>query len=103
AWSLTSRAPFTDPAVVEYALALPPTERVGKRHLRAAVRGIVPDAIIDRTDKRGFPVPFVEWAQGPLRDLVGDRIGYVPDPDRPWDRQWWYDLCAAGRAEPVAA
>jgi len=102
-FGLRSVAPMTDIRVVAHVLSRPPTERLGKRMLRQAVRGLVPDAIIDRTDKRGFPVPFVEWAQGPLRDLVGDRIGYVPDPDRPWDRQWWYDLCAAGRAEPVAA
>jgi hypothetical protein len=29
-----------------------------------------------------------------LRDFIGDRIGYVPDPDRPWDRGFWHDLCS---------
>jgi hypothetical protein len=53
----------------------------------------VPDEILDRRDKLGFPVPLVQWAQGPLRDFIGDRIGYVPDPDQPWDRGFWYDLC----------
>lgn len=93
AWGLDSRAPFTDKPVVDYALALPPTERVGKRHLRAAVRGIVPDVIIDRKDKMGFPIPLVQWAQEePVRSFVMDRIGYLPDPATPWDRAWWYDL-----------
>ena len=49
--------------------------------------------ILARTDKRGFPVPYVEWAQGPLRDFIGERIGYVPDVGKPWERQWWIDLC----------
>lgn len=93
AWGIEAQAPFTDPAVVEYALALDPRERVGKRHLRKAVRGIVPDAIIDRTDKMGFPVPLVKWAQtDPVRSFVLDRIGYLPDPAKPFDRTWWYDL-----------
>jgi hypothetical protein len=57
------------------------------------VRGIVPDAIIDRTDKMGMPIPMVLWSQSePLRSLIGDRLGYLPDPERPWDRGWWYDL-----------
>lgn len=93
AWGLEGRAPFTDQRLVNYALALPAAERVGKRHLRAAVRGIVPDAIIDRTDKMGFPVPFVAWAQRePVRSFVGDRIGYIPDATRPYDRSWWNDM-----------
>lgn len=102
AWRIEARAPFTDQSIVDYALALDPRERVGKRHLRQAVRGIVPDAIIDRTDKMGFPVPLVKWAQSePVRSFVLDRIGYLPDPGKPFDRTWWYDLFR-GR-ESVAA
>lgn len=93
AWDLEGRAPFTDRRVVDYALALPATDRLGKRHLRAAVRGIVPDAIINRTDKMGFPVPFVRWAQRePVRSFIGDRIGFLPDPEQPYDRAWWYAM-----------
>jgi asparagine synthase (glutamine-hydrolysing) len=103
AWGIQARAPFTDPAVVEYALALDPLQRVAKRTLKDAVRGLVPDQIIDRTDKKGFPVPLVQWAQGPLRDFIGDRIGYVPDPDKPWDRQFWYDLLYDAVGLPSAA
>lgn len=96
AWGIEARAPFNDARLHGYALALDPKERVQKRHLRDAVRGIVPDAIIDRRDKMGFPAPFVLWAQtDPVRSFVLDRIGYVPDPARPWDRGWWYDLLAA--------
>lgn len=98
AHGIEARAPFTDQRIVDYALALPPTERVGKRHLRAAVRGIVPDAIIDRTDKMGFPIPLVQWAQTePVRTFVMDRIGYLPDPAKPWNRGWWYELIEAVR------
>jgi len=93
AFSLEARAPFTDQRIVDYALALPASERIGKRHLRRAVRGIVPDAIIERTGKMGFPIPLVAWAQTePVRTFVMDRIGYLPDPAKPWDRGWWYEL-----------
>lgn len=93
AFGLEARAPFTDPRIVGYAMSLPVTERVGKRHLREAVRGIVPDPIIDRADKMGFPAPLVAWAQRePVRSFVMDRIGYLPDPAKPWDRAWWYEM-----------
>jgi asparagine synthetase B (glutamine-hydrolysing) len=87
--------------LVEYVLALPADLRVGKQLLRVAMRGIVPDSILERTDKRGFPVPYVEWAQGPIRGFVEDSIGYVPDPGQPWDRQWWLDLCEARSPVPA--
>lgn len=102
AWGIEARAPFTDDAIVDYALSLPPTERVGKRHLRAAVRGIVPDAIIDRTDKMGFPAPYAFWAQEePVRSFILSRIGYLPNPETPWDRTWWYDMF--GKQDAAAA
>lgn len=98
AFGIESRSPFTDQSVVDYALALPATERVGKRHLRAAVRGIVPDAIIDRREKMGFPIPLVAWAQTePVRTFVMDRAGYLPDPAKPFARTWWYDLLSTDR------
>jgi asparagine synthetase B (glutamine-hydrolysing) len=96
AFGLEGVAPFTDPAVVEYGLNLHPLDRVGKRHLREAVRGVVPDPIIDRTDKMGFPVPLVAWANekgNQVRDFVHDRLGYVPPASDPFDRKWWNDLC----------
>lgn len=93
-FGLESRAPMTDIRVAAWALSQEPHDRVNKKLLRQAVRGFVPDAIVDRTDKRGFPVPFVEWANGPLRSFIRQRIGYTPDIDQPWARDWWYDLCA---------
>jgi asparagine synthetase B (glutamine-hydrolysing) len=103
AHGVTAEAPFTDQTVVDYALALDVRERIGKQHLKQAVRGIVPDRIIDRTDKKGFPIPLVEWANGPCRDFILERIGYVPEPDKPWDRKFWYDLLYQAQPQPAAA
>ena len=47
----------------------------------------------------GFTVPYVEWAQRePVKSFIGDRIGYIPDPEKPWDRKWWLDMCAGQTA-----
>jgi asparagine synthetase B (glutamine-hydrolysing) len=103
AHGVQARAPFTDPDVVKYGLALPAKERVAKRHLKRAVEGIVPWEIIARRDKRGFPIPLVEWANGPCRDFIGDKIGWIPDPEKPWDRTFWYELLHESAGTRVAA
>lgn len=100
AHGLTAVAPMIDPRVANYVLGRPAKERVGKVMLKEAMAGLLPPEILGRKDKRGFPVPYVEWAQGPLRDFIGERIGYLPDADKPWDRKWWLDLCA-GQASLV--
>ena len=87
-----------DEAVIDYAMGLPPDMRVGKVALKAAMRGRLPDEILARTDKRGFPVPFVEWANGPLQTWFMHRLGYLPDKSKPWDRKWWQDLTAGQTA-----
>lgn len=94
AHGLIARAPMAEhPPLISYVLSLDPQERVGKWALRRAMADVVPLEILERRDKRGFPVPFVGWAQGPLRGFIAERIGYVPDPNKPWDRKWWNDLC----------
>ena len=98
AHGLTAIAPMTDVRVANYVLGRPDRERVGKEMLKDAMYGLLPQEILNRKDKRGFPVPYVEWAQGPLRDFIGERIGYIPDPEKPWDRKWWNDLCAGQQA-----
>jgi asparagine synthase (glutamine-hydrolysing) len=102
AHGLEARAPFTEEPVITFAHGLYAEDRVAKTVLKDAMRGIVPDAILDRTDKQGFPIPLNRWAQNELRDFVGDRIGYIPNPEKPWDRGFWYDLLEHGR-QSVAA
>ncbi len=84
--SVEGRHPFLTPALVEFALGLPDDAIVGddargKPLLRRAMRGIVPDAILDRSDKVGFAVPWRPWlAQSSrLRELLAAaaRLGGV--------------------------
>jgi asparagine synthase (glutamine-hydrolysing) len=76
AHGLEARTPFLDHELVELAAACPPELKLadgGKGVLKAAARGVVPDAVIDR--KKGyFPVPALSHLEGPVLELVGDAL-----------------------------
>lgn len=67
---LENRTPFLDHRIVEFAFRLPPDMKVRgyttKYILRMAARGIVPDAVIDREDKKGLVVPVNRWFDNEL-------------------------------------
>ncbi|MBP6669776.1 MAG: asparagine synthase (glutamine-hydrolyzing) [Gemmatimonadales bacterium] len=69
--SLEGRVPFLDHKFVELAMGIPARLKTAggesKRVLKRAVRGLIPDAIIDRP-KQGFGVPVHEW----YFDRLGD-------------------------------
>lgn len=63
--SVEGRAPFLDRDLVEYVARLPLSVRyaadVTKAPLKAAMRGLVPDDVLDRP-KRGFGAPVWRWS-----------------------------------------
>jgi asparagine synthase (glutamine-hydrolysing) len=65
AFSIEARVPFLDYRVIELAFQLAPAQKLAggetKGVLRRAMRGIVPDSILDRRDKRGFETPVMPW------------------------------------------
>jgi asparagine synthase (glutamine-hydrolysing) len=71
--SLEVRAPFLDPDLVDFMLAVPSRMKMkkgtGKYLLRRAMRGRIPDEIIDRP-KLGFGVPVNAWLRESLRPVV---------------------------------
>jgi asparagine synthase (glutamine-hydrolysing) len=72
AWGLEARVPFLDHEFVELAGRIPPSLKLadgGKGVLKGAARGLVPDAVIDRT-KGYFPVPAIRQLEGPYLDRV---------------------------------
>jgi len=77
ATSVEARVPFLDHKLVEYVMALPITRKVPdlrpKHLLKRAVRGIIPDEIIDRP-KQGFGVPVAEWFQQELGNTIRKKI-----------------------------
>ncbi|HWN22728.1 MAG TPA: asparagine synthase (glutamine-hydrolyzing) [Gaiellaceae bacterium] len=69
--SLEGRVPFLDHRFVELALSIPEEVKTRdgelKHILKRAVRGVIPDELIDRK-KQGFGVPVYEW----FFDRLGD-------------------------------
>ena len=78
ACSLEARSPLLDHELAELVLRLPPqyklSPRTSKVLLRRAMRGIVPDEILDRRRKMGFSAPVGAWLRGPLRGLFEEAM-----------------------------
>jgi asparagine synthase (glutamine-hydrolysing) len=73
---LEARVPFLDHELVELAGRIPPELKLsdgGKGVLKRAARGVVPDAVIDRT-KGYFPVPAIRQLEGPYLERVRDAL-----------------------------
>jgi asparagine synthase (glutamine-hydrolysing) len=77
---LEVRAPFLDTALVEFACRLPPHQRLRWRTpkyiLKRAMRGRLPDDILDRK-KQGFAVPVARWMREDLAPALRDEL--APD------------------------
>ena len=69
AHSLEVRVPLLDHKLVEFAATIPAEVNLGKRVFKKAMRGILPDAVIDRP-KRGFAVPLAFWFRGELEGFA---------------------------------
>lgn len=68
-FSVESRVPFLTSDLANFLLSLPEhylisSEGETKSIFRAAMRGIVPDEILDRRDKVGFETPEKQWLLG---------------------------------------
>lgn len=111
--SIESRVPFLTPALAEFAAGMPDEyliapDGTGKLVLKKSLRGLVPDAILDRRDKIGFATPEANWLRtldpwveevyasdaaqvsGPLRVDAARRCWLeIRDGVRPFDPMAW--------------
>src|SRR5207253_7430205 len=75
--SLEARVPFLDHKFVELAMSIPEAVKtkngVLKYILKKAVRGIIPDQLIDRK-KQGFGVPVRDWHHTNLGGYVSKQV-----------------------------
>ena len=74
-WSIENRVPFLTTDLAEFALSLPESYLVSnmgetKSVFRAAMKGIVPNAILDRKDKIGFAPPEKKWIYSNKKQLL---------------------------------
>ncbi len=77
--SLEARVPLLDTRIVELVASVPPRLKFQggrtKALLKDAAAHLVPEPVMARKDKMGFPVPLKEWmAGGPVRDFVADTL-----------------------------
>lgn len=76
AHGLESRVPFLDHPIVEFAATIPSNikfkDGTMKKMLLDTMGGILPDDILQRKDKMGFPVPINEWLGGEIKNFVLD-------------------------------
>ncbi len=77
AHSIETRAPLLDHKLVEFAATIPPDLKVRggstKILLKRAMKGLLPDEIIDRP-KRGFAIPLGHWFRAGLGNFVRDLL-----------------------------
>ena len=81
AHSVEVRPPFLDYRLIEFAATLPGTMKIkngrNKHILKEAVRGLIPDEVIDRP-KEGFVLPIDNWLLNDMRPYVEELLA----PDR---------------------
>jgi asparagine synthase (glutamine-hydrolysing) len=96
--SVESRVPFLTPELVSFLQGLPEEyiiarDGTSKAVFRKAMRGIVPDTILDRRDKLGFVTPERTWLKvldGLVRAILGsDAAHRVPFLDLRVAREEW--------------
>lgn len=78
AFGIESRVPLLDYRLVELSTKVSPKNKFkdGKTKLllKEAVKDILPEEIVNRKDKMGFPVPLYEWFNNELKDWIQELL-----------------------------
>jgi asparagine synthase (glutamine-hydrolysing) len=76
AHGLESRVPLLDHPLVEFAATMPADFKFKdgnlKRALKRVADGVLPQSVIDRDDKLGFPIPLNHWLRGSANEWLRD-------------------------------
>lgn len=93
-WSIESRVPFMDYRLVEFAAPLAPDKKINqgvtKYIFREAMRGLVPESILNRRDKIGFATPDRIWFRNP--EFTGF-LRRIIDSEKLGSRPYWKRGC----------
>jgi len=88
AFSIESRVPFLDYRVVEYLASLPEDQKIRggitKYILRKATKGLLPEAIRCRMDKRGFSTPEEVWMREAMQPEIQKILASPSFRSRPY-------------------
>jgi len=102
-WSIETRVPFLDPELVEFVLATPSNAKIRdgttKFLLRDALRGIVPDEILNRKDKVAFETPDRDMATSTdIKEFIEGILTSEQFKNRPyWDWRKVYEIYKSKR------
>ncbi len=76
--SIESRVPLLDHRIIEFMAKIPPNIKFAggrMKHLfKESIKNTVPEPILNRKDKMGFPTPIAHWAKGVAKDFVYDTL-----------------------------
>ena len=88
AHGVESRVPFLDHRLVEFAATIPANVKFRNGSMKPMLKGVfnreLPEEIINRRDKMGFPVPLTEWVKTGLSDYISDVFQMMAEKDRPY-------------------
>ena len=107
AFSLEARVPLLDHELVDYGISLPDHLKVhngwSKFAIREVMRGVLPDAVRERTSKLGFAAPDRRWLAHDLRPqvtaLIEDSMRCERFVDVAALRRWYASPEATGASE----
>ena len=87
AHGVETRVPLLYRPLVELAATIPANIKFSdgrlKHVLRQAMQSKLPQQVVQRGDKMGFPVPLSEWADGEARDFIHDLFSSQRAKERP--------------------
>lgn len=76
--SIESRVPLLDHRIIEFMARIPPNIKFSggrmKHLLKEAVCNTVPEPILARKDKMGFPTPLTQWVNSSGKEFVRDTL-----------------------------
>jgi asparagine synthase (glutamine-hydrolysing) len=113
AFGLESRVPLLDRRIIDLITRMPPSMKFKgaemKYILKKSMKGILPDIVLNRKDKMGFPVPLHLWLKKDIRGFVEDlllspesrkrgiwnikKVKTMIEQERPFGRNLWGMMC----------
>ena len=91
AHGIESRVPFLDHPIVEFAATMPSNIKFKDGTLKMvlvnAMKSELPETILNRKDKMGFPVPLNEWLKKDIKNFVYDIFSSEKMKDRRYFNQ----------------
>ncbi len=86
AHGVEARVPMLDHSLIEFAATIPADIKFSggrmKHILKETFSKQIPQSILKREDKMGFPVPLTEWLNGSLHDFIFDIFNTGRDKQR---------------------